>query len=162
MKVKVDDKGNFTMPDAAVTCTFTNDRSVVVPTQPTVTAEICDPNVPGAQLPGSITIPANPDYAYFIDGVATAAGTYPKPAGSYKVTAQLIVTKPVLGVVAAAARSAGRLHLDRGGPRFAGLPDPGQGVHPGDRTARGHRPDGRIHDHRQERWRHGSRRRDPR
>ena len=94
-KVKVDDKGNFTMPDAAVTCTFTNDRSVVVPTQPTVTAEICDPNVPGAQLPGSITIPANPDYAYFIEGVATAAGTYPKPAGSYKVVAQLIVTKPV-------------------------------------------------------------------
>jgi uncharacterized repeat protein (TIGR01451 family)/LPXTG-motif cell wall-anchored protein len=94
-KVKVDDKGNFQMPDAAVTCTFTNDRSVVVPTQPTVTAEICDPNVPGAQLPGSITIPANPDYAYFIDGAATAAGTYPKPAGSYKVTAQLIVTKPV-------------------------------------------------------------------
>ncbi len=95
VKVKVDDKGNFTMPDAAVTCTFTNDRSVAVPTQPTVTAEICDPNVPGAQLPGSITIPANPDYAYFIEGVATAAGNYPKPAGSYKVTAQLIVTKPV-------------------------------------------------------------------
>ena len=95
VKVEVDDKGNFKMPDAAVTCTFTNDRSVVVPTQPTVTAEICDPNVPGAQLPGSITIPANPDYAYFIDGVATTAGTYPKPAGSYKVTAQLIVTKPV-------------------------------------------------------------------
>ena len=95
VKVEVDDKGNFKMPDAAVTCTFTNDRSVVVPTQPTVTAEICDPNVPGAQLPGSITIPANPDYAYFIDGVATAAGTYPKPAGSYKVAAQLIATKPV-------------------------------------------------------------------
>ena len=95
VKVTVDEKGNFQMPDAAVTCTFTNDRTTVVPTQPTVTAEICDPNVPGAQLPGSITIPANPDYAYFIDGVATAAGTYPKPAGSYKVTAQLIVTKPV-------------------------------------------------------------------
>ena len=93
--VKVDDKGEFKMPDAAVTCTFTNDRSVVVPTQPTVTAEICDPNIPGAQLPGSITIPANFDYAYFIDGVAAAAGTYPKPAGSYKVAAQLIVTKPV-------------------------------------------------------------------
>ena len=95
VKVKVDDKGNFQMPEAAVTCTFTNDRSVVVPTQPTVTAEICDPSVPGAQLPGSITIPANPDYAYFVNGVATAAGTYPKPAGSYQVVAQLIVTKPV-------------------------------------------------------------------
>ncbi len=92
--VTVDDRGSFQMPDAPVSCTFTNDRSVAVPTQPTVTAEICDPSVPGAQLPGSITIPANPDYAYFIDGAATAAGTYPKPAGSYKVVAQLIVTAP--------------------------------------------------------------------
>ena len=122
-----------------MTCTFTNDRSVVVPTQPTVTAEICDPNVPGAQLPGSITVPANADYAYFVDGAATAAGTYPKPAGSYKVTAQLIVTKPC--IVAAAARCAGRLHLDRGGARLAGLPDPGQDVHPADRMSPRHRSD---------------------
>ena len=34
VKVKVDDKGNFTMPDAAVTCTFTNDRTTVVPPDP--------------------------------------------------------------------------------------------------------------------------------
>ena len=90
--IQVGANGSFAMPNADVTCTVTNARTVVAPPQPTVTAEVCNPNVPGAQLPGSITIPANPDYAYYIDGVATAAGTYPKPAGTYVVTAQLITT----------------------------------------------------------------------
>ncbi len=87
--------GSFSMPDAAVTCTFTNDRSVTAPVPPAPTAETCDPNVPGSQLLGSITVPASPDYRYFIDGKAFAAGTYPFAAGSYTATAQLIVTAPL-------------------------------------------------------------------
>jgi uncharacterized repeat protein (TIGR01451 family) len=64
------------------------------PNPPTVAGEACDPNKPGAQLPGSITIPPNPDFAYAINGVPYAAGTYPFPAGTYQVTAQRIQAPP--------------------------------------------------------------------
>ncbi len=86
--------GTFTMPNAAVTCTFTNDRTTIVPTEATVTAAACLPDGSGT-TDGSITIPENPDYDYFIEGVAYAAGTHPFAPGTYAVTAQMKVTAPV-------------------------------------------------------------------
>jgi uncharacterized repeat protein (TIGR01451 family) len=72
--------------DAPVLVTVTN-TFPAPPSPPTVAGETCDPDDPLVQVPGSITIPANPDFAYAIDGVPYSAGTYPFPAGTYTVTA---------------------------------------------------------------------------
>ena len=71
------------------------------PVPPAPSPETCNPNVPGAQLPGSITIPVNPEFGYAINGVPYAAGTYPFPAGSYEATATRIPARPVAAAGAA-------------------------------------------------------------
>ena len=81
--------GEFVMPDADVNCSVTNARAVQEPMPPTVTPAVCDPADATATVPGSITIPENPDYDYFIDGLPYGPGTYPLAAGRYTVTAQL-------------------------------------------------------------------------
>jgi uncharacterized repeat protein (TIGR01451 family) len=74
---------------APVSVTITN-TFPAPPSPPIAVGESCDPNDPSAQLPGSITIPSNQDFAYAIDGVPYAAGTYPFPAGTYTATSQRI------------------------------------------------------------------------
>ena len=87
--VTVGEDSTFAMPTSDVDCSITNERSVTPPSPPTVTPGTCDPADPLVILPGSITIPANADYRYFVNGEPYTTGTYPLPPGTYTVTAQL-------------------------------------------------------------------------
>ena len=96
-----------------------------VPPQPTGVDEKC--NEDGSQELGSITIPASDYYQYKIDGVEVAAGTYPRPAGTYVVTAKYNGPRGHDGEAASLLASEEAGHSGQGGQGGHGNGEGGNG-----------------------------------